>query len=101
MFFRLSAVAMVWNDPGEVKCQGDGCALGQLLRSGIEDIRRKLRCAAIAGKEIAAEHESEPLAVEAHMPVGMAGEMDRAQTVPYVDQVAVVEQAVRNERLEW
>jgi len=100
MFFRLSAVAMVWNDPGEVKCQGDGCALGQLLRSGIEDIRRKLRCPAIAGKEIAAEHEFEAFTVEAHVSMGMAREMDCAQTVPHVDEVTVVEQPVRNERLE-
>ena len=85
MFFGGRTVAVVWKDPGEVKCQCDGCALRQLLGDGIEDSGRELSFSAIAGEEVGAEHESETLAVEAHVPAGMAREMDRTQTVPYVD----------------
>ena len=56
--------------------------------------------AAIAGEKVGAEHESKTLAVETHVSVGVAGEKNRPQAVPNVDEVAVVEPAVRNEGAE-
>jgi hypothetical protein len=100
MFFGGGAVAVVWEDAGEVKCQCDGCARSQLFGNGIEDIRWKVSNSAIAGEEVGAEQESESFAVEAHVSVGVTREMDGTQTVPDVDKVAVVEPAVGNERVK-
>jgi hypothetical protein len=56
--------------------------------------------ATIAGKEVGGEHEPERLTVEAHVSVGMAGEMNCMEAMPDVDEIAIVEPAVGNERLE-
>ena len=100
MFFGRGTVAMVGNDSGEVKCQCSRRALRYLRWGGVEDVRRKVCNTAIARKQVGGEHESEALAIEAHVSVGVAGKMDCAQTLPYVEEVAVVEPAVGNERME-
>jgi hypothetical protein len=100
MFLRRGAVAMVGNDSGEVKCQRGDCTRWHLVRNGIENVGREAGKAMIAGEKIRAKQEPETLAVKAHVPVGVTREMDGSQAVPYVDEVAVVEQAVRNERMK-
>src|SRR5437667_12824241 len=97
MLFRGGAVAVVRKDSGEVKCQGGGDTLWQLLWSGVEDAWREMGNDAIAGEQVGAEHKPETLAVEAHMTVGVPWEMDCAQTMPHVDKVAIVEPPMRNE----
>ncbi len=82
MFFGRGTVAMVGNDPGEVKCQCSRRALWYLRWGGVEDVRRKVCNAAIARKKVGGEHEPETLAVKAHVPVGVAGKMDCPQTLP-------------------
>jgi hypothetical protein len=57
-----------------------------------------MRDAAIAGKKVGAEEQSERLTVETHVSVSVPRKMDGTQTVPNVDEVAVVKPAVGNER---
>ena len=97
MLFGGGTVAVVRNDSAEVKCQGGGDTLWQLLWSRVEDARRKMGNAAIAGEQVGAEHKPETLAVEAHVAVGVPWEMDCAQTVGHVYKVTIVEPAMRNE----
>src|SRR4051794_38563101 len=59
-----------------------------------------MRQSPIAGKEIGGEHQAEGLAIEAHMPMSMPRQMDRPQTLPDVEFVAVVEPSIGGERLE-
>ena len=97
MLFGRAAVTVVRKDSGEVKCQGGGDTLWQLLWSGVEDVRREMGNDAIAGEQVGAEHKPETLAVEAHMTVGVPWKMDCPQAMPHVDKVAIVEPAMRNE----
>src|SRR5262249_7759514 len=69
-------------------------------RRGVEDVRRKMGDAAIAGKEIAAEQELEPLAVETHVTISVPGKMHRAQAMPDLDDIAIVQPAIGSEWLE-
>src|SRR6188768_808630 len=98
MLFGAGTVAMVWDDSGEVKGQCRGGTLRDLLRGGVEDIGWKVRDATIAGERVGGEYQSETLAVETHVPVSVPWKMDGTQAVPNVDEVAVVEPAVGNER---
>lgn len=100
MLRRSGTVAMVGNDTRQIQCQYGSDALRKLRWSGVENVRREDRDAAIAGKEVGGEHEPETLAVKSHVSVGVAGKMNCPQAMPYVDEVAIVQQAVRNERLE-
>ena len=54
----------------------------------------------MTGEEVGAEHEPETVAVKAHVSVGVPRQMDGAQAVPHIDEVPIVEPAVRNEWLE-
>ena len=97
MLFGTGAVAVVWDDAGEIKCQCGGCALRYPRRHGVEDFGGKMGNT-IAREKIGGEEEAEARAVKTHVAVSVAWQVNGAQAVPNVDKVAVVEPAVRNER---
>ncbi len=97
MHFRRGAVTMIWKDSDQVQGQSGLHAAGDPLRLGIENIRRESRNIAVAREEVRAEQQPEPFAIKSGVPGGVAGEVHRAQAVPHIDKIAVVQPAVRNE----
>lgn len=91
---------MVRDDSSEIKRQCHRRALRYLRGDGVENVRREVSKAAIARKQVGGKHELETLAVEAHMPASVTGEMDCPQSLPYVEKVTVVDPAIRNKRAE-
>ena len=100
MLLGRGMVAMIRNDPGEVKsqCRSNTCRQSGWL--GVEDHRRQMREGSIAGKKIRREHELKAFAVKTHVPVGMTGEMNCPQSPPNFDEVTIVEKPIRGKRLE-
>ena len=94
MFFRAGPVPVVGKDSVEIQGQCYREAPGYLFRRGIEDRRRKMGEAAVAGEKIAAEQKLEARAVETHVAIGVSWEMDRPQVLPHVDQITIVESVV-------
>ena len=100
MLFGCGTVAMVWKDAANLQRQRGGATLRQLRGRGIKNVRWEVNKASIAGEQIGAEQQSQSLAIKSHVPVGVAGKMDCAESLPYVDQVAIVQPAVGNERMK-
>ncbi len=100
MFLGRGMVAMIRNDPSEVKSQCSSNTCGQSGWLGVEDHRRQMREGSIAGKKVRREHELKTFAVKTHVPVGMTGEMNCPQSLPNFDEVAIVKPPIRDKRLE-
>lgn len=93
-------IAMVRNHTSEVKRQRLGDTQRDLFRCGVEDVRRKVRGPAITGEKIGREHEPLRLAVKSHVPCRVPRKMDRPQSPPDVQHIAIVEPPVGHKRAE-
>ena len=91
---------MIGKDAVEFQRQRLGTTLWQRLRRGVENTRREMNKSRVTRKEVRAKQKSEPLAVEARMPVGMTWKMNGAQAMPDFNEVAVVQPAVGEKRPE-
>lgn len=98
MLFGAGVVTMVRKDSGKVKRQCRGRTQRYLLGDGVEDGGREMGRATIAGKKVGREEEPAMLAIETHVPTSVPRKMDGSQTMPDINEVAVVEPAVRYER---
>jgi len=100
MLLGRGGVAVIGNDSREIQGQGGVRTFGNHLRGGIKDGRREMSKTAIAGEQVGAEQQPKFFTIETHVPVSVAGEMYRAQSMPNLDPIAVVQQAVGNKSSE-
>jgi len=83
---------------GKRQCFPDTVRNHLLIR--IENHRRQMGETPIAREKIPAEQQAQLFAEISRMPGGVAREMDGPQTVPDIEEIAVIDPAIRGERLE-
>lgn len=101
VFFGGGVVAVVGDHSSKVEGKSGSDAAANLFRRGVENSRWQVGESAVAGEKVRAEEETEAFAVKTHVAVGVPRKMDRTQPLPDVEDIAVVQQPGRRERMEW